>query len=119
MLTLKHTIFSKDSSDLEQVRNTLFELASNVNADFNGDNGDEYLEEVAKEKGYDNNLDYYFDYYAKFYDVNPIFNQSNCGDYHSLIQRIMEEMLRGCYRGDWEFIINENELIISVWVEWN
>lgn len=119
MLTLKHTIFSKDSSHLEQVRDTLFELSSNVNADFNGDNGEEYLEEVAKENGYENNLDYYFDYYAKFYDVKPIYNDVNCcGDYHLLITRVVEEMVRGCYKGNWDFIINENEFIISIYIEW-
>lgn len=42
----------------ENVKESLFELFSSVDADFNGENGEDYLWDCAKENGFESNLDY-------------------------------------------------------------
>lgn len=119
MLKLEHIKWSNKSSHLDQLRNFLLDLSSNINADFNGDNGEEYLEEVAKENGYDNNFDYYFDYYVKFYNVNPTFNLNYYSFYSKLINSILEEMTRGCWKRSWDFMLNDNSFTLAIWIEWD
>lgn len=42
----------------ENLKESLFELFSCVDADFNGENGEDYLWDCARENGFKSNLDY-------------------------------------------------------------
>lgn len=114
-MILKHKKLDEENSKIEQAREILFEVASSCNCDFTGENGEEYVSDLALENHYNNDLDYYFDIYAKYYDLKEDCYSDNI---KRVVSNVMDEMLRGAQYGNYEFIINENEIIIACYVAW-
>lgn len=109
--------FDFTKNDLETVKDCLYELSAYYNADFNGDNGVEYLEECAKDKGFENNLEYYFELFIRYYDVPPIYDHSD--KYSKLIEVMLSEMARGCRKYEFDYSITKEQIIIALYIEWD
>ena len=108
-----------EQSDLDVIKDCLYELSAENNADFNGDNGEEYLEEKAKNKGYENNLEYFFEYFTRYYDVPPIYHNSVKDNYLNFIRAMIFEMARGCSNWDYKIILDDREIVIALSIYWN
>lgn len=92
----------------ENVKESLFELFSSVDADFNGENGEDYLWDCAKENGFESNLEYELKNAKEKYGDNL----------EEVIKEVISsaEVTWGGYYSDWETnILKINEgFIVSI-----
>lgn len=91
----------------EFLKEALRKLCSCINADFNGDNGDEYISEEAKNNNFENDLEYAFVRYS---------NQSN----NHFVESVIYDMCHGS-EYEYDIVYNEDGFIcaISICVVWN
>lgn len=102
------TVLINKPGNRESLEIALSILASNINADFSGDNGDEYLEDEARENGFSTNLDYYLNKYSKYEN-----------DYH-FVEMIIFEMCHGSTSVfDVAYDDDGHVAAVSVCVDWD
>lgn len=102
-INLVTTIMNK-----ENLKEKLFEVFSKVDADFTGENGDDYLWNEAKEKGFMSNLEYSLEEAKIKYS----------GDTENIIREVIKnaQTTWDGYYSDWaeQIISNGEDVIVSI-----
>ena len=104
-MILKTVLVNGDNR--EDLKKALCEITPMINADFSGDNGEEYTSEEALEKGYNCDLDMYFDKYSQLSD-----------DYN-FVESIINIMCHGS-QYEYDIVYQDGHVkAISIAIEWD
>lgn len=104
---------------LEYAKAMMYDICMDINLDFIGENGEEYVSVKALQNGYTSDLDYHHDRLVENFNLT---NETKVTDLQSYFETMLGYITKGAYRSDYEVkietFIREYFVAISVVCEW-